>query len=130
MANARKAREIRVAAPNAVGLLAKVCNAVAGAGVDIDAVCGYAVEDKGYIMLITRDNAKAGEALRSAGYEVSGREVVLVDIENRVGAGAEAVSKIAEAGIDIRYCYATASDGKYALTVMATSDDQKALEVL
>ncbi len=130
MANARIAQELRVAAPNAVGLLAKVCTAVADAGVDIIAVCGYAIEDKGYIMLVTKDNEKAAEALRSAGYELSEHEVVLVKLENKVGAGKGATSKIAEAGIDIRYCYATASDGKYALTVFATGDNKKAVEVL
>jgi len=47
--------------------------------------------------------------LTKAGYTFAAEEVLFVQLTNRPGALARAAEKLARAGIDVRYAYATAS---------------------
>ncbi len=63
MAKARRVKEISFTMPNKVGLLLEVTTAIAGAKVNINAICAYATENSAYFMLTTSSNAKAKKAL-------------------------------------------------------------------
>jgi hypothetical protein len=126
MAKAKKTKEISFTMPDKVGLLSEVTTAIAGARVNIAAICAYAMENSAYFMLTADSTAKAKKALAPLGVAIDERDVVEVEIPNKPGE----LQKIADAGIDIEYMYATAGKGKTATCVLKTADDQKAMRVI
>ncbi|MEW6675632.1 MAG: ACT domain-containing protein [Nitrospirota bacterium] len=130
MARAEKLKQLSFTMPNRVGLLSEVSTAIAGAKVNINAICAYVMEDKAYFMLSTDSNAKAKKALGSLGVEIKEEDVIAVEMPNRVGELQKVAKKIADAGIDINYMYGTAGAGKSSTCVFKTVDDKKALRVI
>ena len=130
MAKARKVKEISFSMANKVGLLSEVTAAIAGAKVNITAICAYAMENEGYFMLTTDSTAKARKALVPFGAEIEENDVVEVELPNKPGELKKVAKRIAEAGIDIEYMYATAGTGKTATGVFRTADDKKAIRVI
>ena len=130
IAKARKVREISFTMQNKVGLLWRVTAAIAGAKVNITAICAYAMENSAYFMLTTDSNAKAKKALASLGVGMEEKDVVEVEMLNKAGELQKVAKKIADAGIDIEYMYAAAGAGKTAICVFKTADDKKAIKVI
>jgi hypothetical protein len=125
-----KVSELIVTTPNIVGTMGKVFKLVAEAGVNVSAFCAYVQEDKGIFLLVTDGNDKVAGVLEDAGYETRSDEVVAVQVESQVGTGAEIGTKLGEAGVDIRYCYATTGESGESVAVFQTADNDKAVEVL
>ncbi|MDH5661839.1 MAG: hypothetical protein OEY92_02465 [Elusimicrobiota bacterium] len=130
MAKANKVNHLIVETPDEVGMMAKVCSAISDEEVNIRALCAYAEEGKGYFMLLTDDNAKAEQALKSAGFAVSQEEAVAVELENEVGAAKRMAKKLADAGVNLKKCYGSTGDGKMALIVFTSDDNEKAVRAL
>ena len=129
MANARRAREISFTMPNKVGLLSEVTTAIAKAKVNITAICAYGMENNAFFMLTTNSNAKAKKALTPLGMAIEEKDVVEVEMPNKPGELQKVAKKIADAGIDIAYVYATAGGGK-TTCVFRSADDQRAIKVI
>jgi len=127
---ASKVSELIVTTPNIVGTMGKVFKLISEAGVNVPAFCAYVQEDKGVFLLVTDDNAKVGGVLSDAGYETRSDEVVCVLVESKVGTAAEIGTKLGDAGIDIRYCYATTGDAGESVAIFQTADNDRAVEVL
>ncbi len=130
MAKATKVKQLIMETPDEVGMMAKVCSAISDAGVNIKAICAYAEEGKGHFMLLTDDNSKAEQTLKSAGFTVSQEEVVAIELENEVGAAKKMTQKLADAGVSLKKCYGSTGDGKMALLVLNSNDNEKALKAL
>jgi len=130
MAKATKVNHLIVETPDEVGMMAKVCSAISDAGVNIRAISAYAKEGKGYFMLLTDDNSKAEQALKSAGFGVSQEEAVAVELENEVGAAKKMAKKLADAGVNLKKCYGSTGNGTMALLVFNSSDNEKAIRTL
>lgn len=129
MANARRAREISFTMPNRVGLLSEVTTAIAKAKANITAICAYGMENSAYFMLTTDSNAKAKKALAPLGMGIEEKDVLQVEMPNKPGELQKVAKKIADAGIDIQYAYATAGGGK-TTCVFKSADDQKAIKAI
>jgi len=129
MPKVRKAKEIRLSMPNRVGLLSEITAAVAKAKVNLNAICAYAIENDAFLNLITDGNAKAKKALAPLGFGIEEKDVIQVELPNRPGELQKVAQKIAEAGVDIDFMYATTAGGK-ATCVFETADDQKAMKVI
>jgi hypothetical protein len=127
MAKAAKVKEIMVTTPNKVGMLAEVAGIVSGAGVNILALCAYAMEGKANFLMLTSDNAKALGALKAKKMTVEEVPAVSVTLANKVGAAKELADKIAKAGVDISYCYGSTGNGSEALFVFSAKDIDKAV---
>jgi hypothetical protein len=130
MAKARKAKEISFTMPNKAGLLSEVSRAISGANVNITAICAYAMGDTAYFMLTTASNVKAKKALEPLGVVIEERDVVEVELLNRPGELQKVAKRIADAGIDIEYMYATAGAGKSTSCVFKTGDNQKTIRAI
>ena len=130
MAKARKVKEISFTTTNKIGLLSEVTTAIAGAKVNITALCAYAMEDSATFMLTTDSNAKAKKTLGSLGVASEEKDVVEVEVPNKPGELQKVAKRIGDAGIDIEYMYATAGGGKTATCVFKTTDDKKAIKVI
>ena len=129
MAKARKVKEIRLSMPNKVGLLSEVTTAVANAKVNINAICAYVLENNALFNLITSSNTKAKKALAPLGFGIEEKDVIQVELPNKPGELQKVAKRIADAGIDIDFMYATTAGGK-AACVLKTADDQKAMKVI
>ncbi|MBM4340673.1 MAG: ACT domain-containing protein [Deltaproteobacteria bacterium] len=130
MGKAKKVKEISFEMPNRVGLLAEVTAAIAGAKVNVNAICAYGMEGTGYFMLTTNSNAKAKKALAPLGVAIEERDVVEVEVSDKPGELQKIAKKVADAGIDIEYMYATAGSGKKETCIFLTSDNVKAIKAV
>jgi len=130
MAKATKVNHLIVETPDEVGMMAKVCSAISDAGVNIKALCAYVEDEKGYFMLLTDDNSKAEQALKSADFAVSQEEAVAVELENEIGAAKRMAKKLADAGVNLKKCYGSTGNGTMALLVFNSSDNEKAIRTL
>jgi len=129
MARARKVKEIRLFMLDKVGLLSEVTTAIAKAKVNINTICAYAMENHAYFMLTTSSHARAKKALAPFGFGMEEKDVIQVEIPNKLGELQKVAEKIADAGVGIEYMYATTGGGK-ATCVFKTADDQKAMKVI
>lgn len=128
---ARIGKQLQVVTPNKVGMLAEVTKTVANTGANIDALCAYGIDKKAYFLVITNDNAKAAKALKAKKFQVKEENVVIVDLENRVGAAGEMGSKLKNAKVDLSYIYGTTCGcGGPAMIVFKSNKNAKAVEAL
>jgi len=130
MAKANKVNQLIVETPDKVGMMAKVCSAISDAGVNIKAISASARARKGHFMILTENNPKAKEALKAAGFKVKEEEAVAVELENEVGAAKKLAKKLADAKVNLRYCYGSTGNGTMALLVFNSSDNEKAIRTL
>jgi hypothetical protein len=130
MASVKITKECVVEAADEVGALAKVLGAAAAGGIDIQAVCGYGMEGKGHVMVLSDRCEDACTAFKKAGLSCGWNEVVAVTVPDQVGAGAKLAKKLADAGINIEYVYGSNAGGANCLLVFSTSDNAKAAGVL
>lgn len=130
MAKAKKVKEISFTMTNQVGLLSKVTTVIAGAKVNLTAICAYAMENMAYFMLTADSHAKAKKALAPLGVAIEEKDVVEVAMANDPGELQKVAKKIGDAGIDIEYMYATAGAGKTATCIFRTADDKKAIRAI
>jgi hypothetical protein len=130
MAKARKVKEISFTMPNKVGLLSEVTAAIAKAKGNINAICAYGMGNAAYFMLTTNSHAKAKKALAPLGVTIEEKNVIEVVVQDKPGELQKVAKKIADAGIDIEYMYATASSGKAETCIFMTADNPKAIKVI
>ena len=126
MTTARIAEQIVIEAPTKVGLLAEVTTALLGAGVNVTAIMGHDMGAGAEIVVVTDDNERALEALRRTGVTVRIEPVVVMTMPDEVGALNEAAQRIAEAGVNIGWMYASvAADSSDVTVVFHTANDEK-----
>lgn len=130
MPNVKQETELYVITPDEPGILGRVMGTLANAGVNLKAIYARSERGKGIFFLMTSDNKKAEKALKGIGYEVTTNNVVTVEIDDRIGAGAEVGALIGNAAIDIDYCYGTSAGGVKVLLVFQTNDNKKTFETL
>jgi hypothetical protein len=129
MAKAKKVKEISFSLGDRVGLLAEVTTVLAKAKVNINALCAYGMEGNAFFMLTTSSNAKAKKALAPLGVAIEEKDVVQVEMANKPGELQKVAQRIADAGIDIEYVYATTGGGK-ATCVFKSADDGTAMKAI
>jgi hypothetical protein len=128
--NVKEETELQVITPNEPGILGRVLGTLANAGVNLRALRAHAHGEEGIFLLITSDNEKAEKALKVLRYKVKTNKVVTVEIEDRIGSGAEIGALLGNAAVDIDYCYGTSIGSGRALLVFQTNNNKKAVETL
>ena len=88
------------------------------------------MENSAYFMLTTDSNARAKKALAKLGVETKEDDIISVEMPNKIGELEKVAKKIADAGINIDYIYATTGTGKSPVCVFRTSDNTKAVRVI
>jgi len=132
MAKVKPGKELLAVTENKVGMLAEICSTVSGAGVNIQAINAYALDNKANFRLVTDNNQKVQGALQAKGYKVDEQDVVMVELPNRVGVLKETSDKLKARGIDLEYIYGTTCSpgGCDCLLVFASDNNAQAIEVL
>ncbi len=131
MAKIRIAKELLLEASNRVGMLAEVTSKIAKEAINVEGISAYVIDDKAYFRLVVSDVEGAKSALPD--FQIEENEVVVVELENRVGAVSEIVLKLKEANIDLSYAYgsACASSGESrSFFIFSSNNNQKAADIL
>ena len=113
------------------GVLAKISQARAGAGVNITAICAAETAGRGKIRMVVSDPARAKEALTAAKLRCGEEPALMLTLEDRPGALARVAEKLAAAKINIKCAYATTGGmGGSTTVVLSVSNVDKAASVL
>lgn len=101
-----KAKDISLVLEDRPGTLAKVTEAFAKAGINIDGFSGASDCAETFHFLFVADADRARSAIESAGYKVkSERDVALVDVADRPGTAAAELKKIAQQELNVDLLY-------------------------
>jgi hypothetical protein len=130
-----KVTQIVVTLQSKPGTLAHLCSTLGKAGVNISALIAPGVSGakarQGKVRLLVDNPDKAKDALKAAKIRFGEEEAIAIELDNRPSALCEVAEKLAQAKINIRYAYATATEGSAKATVvLAVPDIAKALSIL
>jgi len=116
---------------NKPGRLAKICSALAHEKVNVRALSVMDTAERSVLRFVTDDIEPAKRAMTALGTEYEVAEVLAVEMDNRPGALARILERLAEEHINIEYAYASAnaSPGK-SLGIFHTSNQKRAHQVL
>jgi len=111
----RKVDYFYVMVPDTPGQAAKVLGGLAAEGINLLAFSGFPSGRRGQLDLIPEDSAQLRRAAKKLGLKLTPRKTgFLIQGEDRVGAIADAVQKLADAKVNITAMDAVSSgDGRY-----------------
>ncbi len=130
MAKAKKVKQHSFSIPNKAGLLSEITAAIAGAKVNINAICVYEQEEQAHFILIVDSNSKASKTLAKLKIKAKEEDMVAVEMPNKVGELQKVSKKITDAGININYMYGTTGTGRVSTCVFKTSDNRRTISVI
>lgn len=124
-------KQLAIFLDNRPGMLARLADALAEAKINIYAITTSDTVDHTVIRLVVSDYLKALHVFEEHGTLVIEDDVLMVDGSNKPGELARLAHRLAEAKINIEYCYsATPPAAKGGLLIMRVSNPTKALKVL
>jgi hypothetical protein len=124
-------KQLAIFLDNRPGMLARVAEALAKAKINIYAISTSDTVDHSVIRMVLSDYRKAIHVFEEHGTLVVEDDVLMIDGSNKPGELAGMAQKLADAKINIEYCYsATPSEAKKGLMIMRVSNAGKALKVL
>ena len=116
---------------NRPGMLARTCQALAKAKVNILALSILDAMDHAIVRMVVDKSQEAERVLSSLHAMVQAREVVFMDVPNGVGVLAGIAERLMEAGINIEYAYCTTSPShSEGALVLRTSDLEATISAL
>lgn len=125
------ARQLAVFLDNRPGTLARLCEALAEAKINIFAISSSDTVDHIVFRMIVSDAAKAKRLLEERGTLVVSTDVLMIDGTNKPGSLAAIAHALAKAKINIEYAYsATHPTAQKGLLILRVSDPKKALKAL
>jgi len=125
------ATQLAVFLSNRPGTLARVCAAIAEAGINVHALTISDTVDHSVVRMVVSDPTKALMLLGESGVLALENEVLVIDAANEPGVLSKMAERLAEARINIEYAYmATSAKSPKGLIVLRPSDVQKACEAL
>ncbi|MBI3320942.1 MAG: ACT domain-containing protein [Candidatus Omnitrophica bacterium] len=116
---------------NRPGMLARTCQALANARVNILALSILDTVDHAIVRMVV-DQPKEAEAVLSRMHAMVQRhDVIVMDVPNTIGALAGIAEHLAEAGINLEYAYCTASASqREGALVLRTNDLEATINAL
>jgi hypothetical protein len=126
-----KITQLVIPMDNKSGALAQICSTLGQAGVNIYAVLAPEEKGKAKLRLVVDHPGRVKDLLKTAKIRAAEEEVIAVSLDNKPDALAEITRKLAQAKINIKYAYATATSGSAKATViLAVPNVDKALAAL
>ena len=124
-------KQLAIFLDNRPGMLARVADALAEAKINIYAITTSDTVDHSVIRMVVNDYRRALLVCEEHGTLVVEDDVLMVEGSNKPGEMARIAHKLADAKINIEYCYcATPPDAKRGLLILRVSNPTKALKVL
>jgi hypothetical protein len=116
---------------NRPGALARVCEALAKAGVNIHALTVSDTVDHSVVRMIVSDATKALMLLGERGVLAFEHDVLCIDAANELGVLGKITDALSRAEVNIEYAYfATAANSPKGIIVLRPSDVEKARQAL
>lgn len=116
---------------NRPGTLARVCDALSAAKINIYAFSTSDTVDHIVVRMVVSDARRALLLFEEHGTLVVETEVLMIEGENKPGALARIAHELAKAKVNIDYAYcATPPDARKGLLILRASNVRKALKVL
>jgi hypothetical protein len=124
-------KQLAIFLDNRPGMLARVADALAEAKINIYAITTSDTVDHSVIRLVVSDYRRALHVFEERGTLAVEDDVIMVDGSNKPGEMARIAHKLANAKINIEYCYsATSPDARKGVMILRVSNPAKALKVL
>jgi hypothetical protein len=125
------ATQLAVFLANRPGALARVCDALGNAGVNIQALATSDTVDHTVVRMVVSDPTKALMLLGEAGVLALETEVLTIETASEPGVLAKIAERLAEAEVNIEYAYLAGGRGvAKGLIILRPSDVEKARRVL
>jgi hypothetical protein len=125
------ATQLAVFLANRPGALARVCEALANAKINIHALATSDTVDHSVVRMVVSDPTKALMLLGEAGVLALETEVLMIETASEPGVLAKIAERLAEAEINIEYAYLAGGRGaQKGLIVLRPSDVERAQAVL
>lgn len=115
---------------NKPGELARVTEAIAKKGINIEAISGATCDESGRLAIVTRDEAGTRTALEEAKSSFKEMEATEVSIPHAPGGLAKAARRLADASINIEAILPTGMQGQNVTVAFVTDQPAKAKELL
>ncbi len=115
---------------NKPGELARVTEAIAAKGINIEAFSGATCSDSGRVALMTNDEPTTRTLLKDSGFTYTELEATDAAFRHEPGALAKATRRLADAGINIEAALPPGMEGNEVHVAFVTSDPVKAKQVL
>ena len=124
-------KQLAIFLDNRPGTLARVCDALSEAKVNIYAITTSDTIDHSVVRMVVSDPNRAMDIFEQHNTLVVEDDVLMIDGDNKPGSLARIAHKLAAAKVNIEYCYcATSPDSRKGLLILRPSDAKKALKVL
>ena len=121
------ATQLAVFLSNKPGALARVCQAMAQAEINIHALAISDTVDHSVVRMVVSDPTKALMLLGESGVLAVENEVLMIESDNQPGTLAVIAETLADADVNIEYAYlATSAKSDQGLMILRTSDVAKA----
>jgi hypothetical protein len=125
------ATQLAIFLANRPGALARVCEALANAEINIHALATSDTVDHSVVRMVVSDPTKALMLLGEAGVLALETEVLMIETASEPGVLTKIAERLAEAEINIEYAYLAGGRGaEKGLIVLRPSDVEKAQAVL
>jgi hypothetical protein len=118
--------QLAVFLDNRPGMLARTCQALAKAKINILALSILDTVDHAIVRMVVDKPKEAEQVLSGLPAMVQRRDVVVMDVPNQVGALASIAEQLAEAGINLEYAYCTASSSHSEGAIVLRTNDLEA----
>jgi hypothetical protein len=124
-------KQLAVFLDNRPGTLARLADALAEAKINIYAITTSDTVDHSVIRMVVSDYREAMRLFEEHGTLVVEDDVLIIEGSNKPGELARIAHKLAEARVNIEYCYsATPPSAKSGLMIMRVANPAKALKAL
>src|SRR5262245_12585997 len=121
------ATQLAVFLANRPGALARVCDALADAGINIYALATSDTVDHTVVRMVVNDPTKALMLLGEAGVLALEADVLTIETANQPGILAKIAERLAEAEVNIEYTYLAAGrEAEKGMIILRPSDVEKA----
>jgi hypothetical protein len=118
--------QLAVFLDNRPGMLARVCQALAKAKINILAMSILDTVDHAIVRMVVDKPKEAEQALSKLLAMVQRRDVVVMDVPNQVGALASIAERLTQAGINLEYAYCAASSSHSEGAIILRTNDLEA----
>lgn len=116
---------------NSPGTLAKVCDALADAKINIYALSVTDSVDHAIVRLVVSDSRRAMYMFEAHGTLVIETDVLMIENDNRPGSLSKIAKSLASKKVNIEYAYlASMPTAKRGLLIMRVDNPKRALKVL
>ncbi len=122
--------QIAVFLENRKGRLYSMLNALSEANINVESLNIAETTDFGIVRIITNDNEKAKESLKTAGFTAVDTNLVGIEVDDVPGSLTETLGKLNKEGINLEYAYSYSRSGGKALILFKTSQVEVAEKFL